>query len=1324
MKGDFSRRTFDPQKHYACVQMQQGRVQVDADWNEEIDVLGHRIETEALDVIGDAGGPIHDAGFALSLNGANDLWISKGRYYVDGLLVENDLVNVSYLQQPDLPEAPSFANLGSYLAYLDVWQRHLTALDDPSLRESALGGPDTATRLKTVWQLKLKTTSKTTCKEALDEVPRGSTGSMEAREMPGQTSSDPCLVPAGSGYKGLENQLYRVEIHRGGGAAALGAVANAVAISSAAANEITLQAGSFAVGSWIEVFSVDTQARSAVLLVVGASQSKLTLSGDIPKFADGTKLYARAVTTIYKWSRDNGVVVTAISEIKDKDVFVTDVGRDAVLGFVEGQWVEILDDRAELQDRPTELHQIAFVDRAARKITLKTTPAKLAAAAPGVTTNLHPKLRRWDGIGAVQSSGNATTGWLDLENGIQVRFEQAGTFSRHDHWLIPARVATADVQQGRIEWPAGRALLPAGIGHHYAAIGIVQKTAAGITITDCRELFPPLTELKSFFYLGGDGQEVKPDLTAPSTLVALPQEIRVGVANGQHKVVGATVRFTILTNNDTLAPGAGMTQLAAAANTLTIATNTDGVASCVWRLSPSAGYAHQVRAELLDELGNRVHLPIVFSANLSIASEVAFLPKNCPPLKDAKDVQAAIEALAHVPEMRYAGGDGQEALPGQTLPSPLRVHVTNACGPMAKQPVLFRTPTPGGMLRKKGAQSFVLSQLEVETDNQGYAECYWQLAQKPNPPDAQVVVATLNISTSSSNSATNKVVDEIHFTARHSVARQVGYTPPDDCETLKDKKTVQDAIDALCAAKDGTCEIVLRPTMPFEKIINIIRDVLAAAEKESKDERFRGGAKFCFAPGEYWFPQTLSLEGRGHVMITGAGESTRISCVQSQEKGLESVFDFVGFSSVVVRDLEVLLTPSDSFNPEKPAPDLDGIGGVLHFRRCTKVVVENVCLDSAPGILLGSSCITVSGRSADTITEAESVRIEKCHMRIGADQIGIFVDRMKRVDIANNHLSALPTTKGLLERFTTDGKFLSEIVKTAMRLISFGTEEVAHLPNMAAGETSGVGAILRDVAPQGDKLMTRKTLGVGRYQITWESPTAIADEIEGLVRHEADKLAEAPSVSTLRSYLENLVEHAILVAAKESPVRSELGAWAVNAHQEYWDAAARGIVLTRVNGMEARIRNNEIDSALQGIFIGPTGDKEPNDPASRVMIMGNSIQVPLVASPKLSPQVGIAVGSSISTIIEHNVVLNMPTKRGVQPAPVGIFVKGTLGPLLMVRENHIEGARKGVYVHASDVKEVPSGHLWRVGDNIAVGATTAAQTIPAAMVISTHPNMN
>ena len=51
MKGDFSRDTFDPLKHFSRVLTQQGRVSLDADWNEQADITAHRTETEARDVI-------------------------------------------------------------------------------------------------------------------------------------------------------------------------------------------------------------------------------------------------------------------------------------------------------------------------------------------------------------------------------------------------------------------------------------------------------------------------------------------------------------------------------------------------------------------------------------------------------------------------------------------------------------------------------------------------------------------------------------------------------------------------------------------------------------------------------------------------------------------------------------------------------------------------------------------------------------------------------------------------------------------------------------------------------------------------------------------------------------------------------------------------------------------------------------------------------------------------------------------------------------------------------------------------------------------------
>src|SRR5262245_58017781 len=137
MKGDFTRTTFRADKHYRGVLMQQGRVQLDADWNEQVALDAYRADTHAADVVGQAGGSFASAGFAIAANQdalpasqrddaakylplkANDFFVSAGRYYVGGLACENERP-ITYLRQPDLPNA-TVPETGKYLVYLDVW---------------------------------------------------------------------------------------------------------------------------------------------------------------------------------------------------------------------------------------------------------------------------------------------------------------------------------------------------------------------------------------------------------------------------------------------------------------------------------------------------------------------------------------------------------------------------------------------------------------------------------------------------------------------------------------------------------------------------------------------------------------------------------------------------------------------------------------------------------------------------------------------------------------------------------------------------------------------------------------------------------------------------------------------------------------------------------------------------------------------------------------------------------------------------------------------------------------------------------------------------
>lgn len=151
---------------------------------------------------------------------ARDLVVSPGRIWVEGVLVESE-DPVRLLSQADSP-GEVIPAAGTYVAYLDVWDRHVTAVERPDLREIALGGPDTASRTRTTWRLRLEPAGGIAACEQLppDWTPANtqSTGRVRARANPQQAASNECLVPVGGGYRRLENQHYRVEIHVPGAA--------------------------------------------------------------------------------------------------------------------------------------------------------------------------------------------------------------------------------------------------------------------------------------------------------------------------------------------------------------------------------------------------------------------------------------------------------------------------------------------------------------------------------------------------------------------------------------------------------------------------------------------------------------------------------------------------------------------------------------------------------------------------------------------------------------------------------------------------------------------------------------------------------------------------------------------------------------------------------------------------------------------------------------------------------------------------------------------------------------------------------------------------
>ncbi len=480
MSFDNSRFTFNPWKDYSGVVMQQGRVQLDSDWNEWLAELSRRIQAGTLDTMGRAAYPATTPyAFqitASSSGGTNVLTIGPGRMYVDGLLAENhgdpkaatwdpalaemsdspqpppatETGAIDFTQQPYMPAGTKLpGGNGPFLAYLDVWIRPVTYLEDPDLVDKAVG-IDTTGRLQTVWQVKLMDLANSpgaTCNSVISGWPPPSSGGLLTTGTAPSAPSGPCCLTPGTAYTGMENQFYRVEIHQAG--------------------------------------TADTSAVPPASLAAG--------------------------TATFKWSRDNASVITGVTSIANvtnsagnnaSQLAVQSLGRDQVLGFTPGNWIEILDDNLEFAGQPGELHQIDTIDFSARTITLATT---LTGFATGDTDpKVHTRIRRWDQSGKVYEQDGTTVWWdldaqgtgdipvpppgtsLILENGITVTFSvssSSGSFLTGDFWTFAARTADGSVE--KLD-----AVPPRGIHHHYARLSIVTFPNSA---TDCRTKWPPTT---------------------------------------------------------------------------------------------------------------------------------------------------------------------------------------------------------------------------------------------------------------------------------------------------------------------------------------------------------------------------------------------------------------------------------------------------------------------------------------------------------------------------------------------------------------------------------------------------------------------------------------------------------------------------------------------------------------------------------------------------------------------------------------------------------------------------------------------------------------
>ncbi|MFZ7090756.1 DUF6519 domain-containing protein [Primorskyibacter sp. 2E233] len=390
---------------------------------------------------------------------------------------------VTFERQPYAPKWKQPAANDTYFAFLKSTEMPCTALDEPSLREVAFDGPDTATRDRTIWQVQLYRRSLLNSRGLTDDaltctamaggidpvLGRRAPGKLRARAEVSAQDAGPCRLPPAAGYRSLLNLLYRVEIHNG-----------------------------------------------------AAQRFKWSRENAIHRFRYGS--IDGTVLIFENTGRDEQSALAAENWIEIRD-------QDMILAEEPGFFAHV----SEVQGGRVTLDQV---------LDPVTLDPLTNGGAPDIDALPRAAIAtRWEG-GIPQKIDPDV--WQDLDNGVQVNFAK-GRFQEGDYWTIPARSVTGDVEWPVHEDSNEPALQPPeGPRRDYAALARLTKSNAGWTLAeDCRPIFPSAVNALKFNYVGGDGQEAMPDPLSPATRVALPSNLTVSATRGHAPVEGELIRFAI-----------------------------------------------------------------------------------------------------------------------------------------------------------------------------------------------------------------------------------------------------------------------------------------------------------------------------------------------------------------------------------------------------------------------------------------------------------------------------------------------------------------------------------------------------------------------------------------------------------------------------------------------------------------------------------------------------------------------------------------------------------------------------------------------------------
>jgi hypothetical protein len=545
MKADLTRDTFHPLKHYARVLTQQGRVQLDADMNEQAAILLRYFHILPTYHIGSVDVPPDNLIFSITpLTPAPtplDFQIGFGNYYVNGLLCQADFTPIAFF--PIAGNVFQVINWSSDFELQTV--PYFEVLDESQPSQAAVAVQITNPQ---------KNQSQITMQPAVSGTSFSSFANPKLRRVitylhqpdyvfstaPNPVSPPP--LPKSGSFQVYLDVWERAITYAEDDSIREVALGGA---DTAARSKLVWQVkcqpttggtdGQLSCGTpppppprgWLQAMAKQSSP-STNPCIINPNAAYTGPENQLYRVEinrSGTAGTVSGSSATFKWSRENGSVIYPIASGGGTTaVVVESLGRDDRFGLVEGNLVEVQDDRSVLLNNAGNLLSVQAIDSTTMTVTLNGTPD----TGVGNDETLHPLLRRWDQTSGDPAEGGLTLDtdnaafvqegvWLTLEDGVQIRFQPAGIqpppptpattpvnqYRTGDYWLIPARTATGDVEwpkvldaQGNPETDNGDiipvALPPHGITHYYAPLAVVTLDANGAIVTpvkECRERF-------------------------------------------------------------------------------------------------------------------------------------------------------------------------------------------------------------------------------------------------------------------------------------------------------------------------------------------------------------------------------------------------------------------------------------------------------------------------------------------------------------------------------------------------------------------------------------------------------------------------------------------------------------------------------------------------------------------------------------------------------------------------------------------------------------------------------------------------------------------